>query len=347
MRGDWYLVDGHRRPRVLGGTTAGALAGDDATVLDQLATPHTPRFGALDRTRQAILSELALAADRLRASGVHVVLREEQVGQRAVTVRAARPCHAAIVPRTSTGPWASRWFGLPFLGFVQVADRGIAMSRQVSWMRRGVCATLAFSLAVIDVAAPPVGAGQEEYSPRSAKVTPAADVPQSSIDAHAADVALARGLESSRVVAADESGPVPLPIGGGAVPLPDGDATAFEPPVVTPTDDGVKGVLPQPPPPADKPEGATADGFDAGSSVEVNERPDAFTTVFEDADGTRALLVSSVPVNFEDGLGGWKKIDNRVVSDGAGGLTNAANEWRVTFGVMQAGRGGDDFNVGW
>ena len=87
------------------------------------------------------------------------------------------------------------------------------------------------------------------------------------------------------------------------------------------------------------PAGDAVDSFDEGSAVEVDERPDAFTTVFEDADGTRALLVSSVPVNFEDGLGGWKKIDNRVVSDGAGGLTNAANEWRVTFGVMQTGRG--------
>ncbi|MEQ1872622.1 MAG: RHS repeat-associated core domain-containing protein [Ilumatobacteraceae bacterium] len=182
-------------------------------------------------------------------------------------------------------------------------------------------------------------AGPATYSPRSAKVSAADDVPQSVIDAHAADVAVARGLEGSTIVAADESGPVPLPIGGGAVPLPDGDATAFEPPVITPVDDGEKGVLPQPEPPADMPKGAAADGFDVKSAVEVNERPDAFTTVFEDADGTRAMLVSSVPVNFEDGLGGWKKIDNRVVSDGAGGLTNAANEWRVTFGVMQAGRG--------
>jgi hypothetical protein len=78
-----------------------------------------------------------------------------------------------------------------------------------------------------------------DYSPKSAEVSAAPDVPQSVIDAHAADVASARGLESSRVVSADDSGPVPIPV-AGAVPQPVGEEL-FEPTLPEPTVDPDQG----------------------------------------------------------------------------------------------------------
>src|SRR3954454_4542481 len=90
VRWDGHFVDHHRRAWVLGRTAAGSLVDDDPTVLDQLATPDSPGLGSLDRSAHAIIGKCALAADCLGASDVERGVREEQVGQGAVSVGAAR-----------------------------------------------------------------------------------------------------------------------------------------------------------------------------------------------------------------------------------------------------------------
>ena len=48
----------------------------------------------------------------------------------------------------------------------------------------------------------------------------------------------------------------------------------------------------------------------------------------------RKRLLSSLPVHFDDGKGGWEEIDNRVVSDGKGGV-----------GILS--RDGKQYNPNW
>jgi len=81
----------------------------------------------------------------------------------------------------------------------------------------------------------------------------------------------------------------------------------------------------------------TPKGFNAATSQVVAR--DAQTTTFKNADGTQTLASSSQPVNFKDAGGVWHAIDNSIVADPdrAGGLTNAANGWRVHFGTSSQG----------
>ncbi|MCE9623828.1 MAG: DUF6531 domain-containing protein [Actinomycetia bacterium] len=201
--------------------------------------------------------------------------------------------------------------------------------------RRVVCLALAFSLGVVGLTLDVTNAAAR-YSPRSARVGAAGEVSQSVVDAHAADVAAARGLESSRIVAGDDLGPVPLPVDGGVFTVA-GDGPVFQPTAdALPIEQGESGPDDVLSPPVSKRKGG---GFDPETSVKLRDQSDRFSTTYQNADGTLAVWVSSIPVNFEDGLGGWKAIDNRIVPDDNGVLTNAANDWQVTFGVMEPGAG--------
>ena len=61
-------------------TAAGPLVGDDATGLDQFATPHTPRLGALHRAGQALDPYRAIDAERLGEFELSRCVGEPQVG---------------------------------------------------------------------------------------------------------------------------------------------------------------------------------------------------------------------------------------------------------------------------
>ena len=54
VRGDGHLVDHHHRAGVLGWSATRSLVDHDPTVLDQLAAPHSPGLGSLDRAVDAI-----------------------------------------------------------------------------------------------------------------------------------------------------------------------------------------------------------------------------------------------------------------------------------------------------
>src|SRR5439155_8271326 len=72
-----------RRPASL------ALLRDDLAVDEELATPHAPWLGALQRGVEARSAHLAAGAERLRAVDVVDLLREEQLEHRAGTGGAA------------------------------------------------------------------------------------------------------------------------------------------------------------------------------------------------------------------------------------------------------------------
>ena len=91
VRWDGHLVDHKRWAGVLRRPAARPLVDHYPAVLDQLPAPHSPRLGALDSPGEACLGERALASDRLRASDVEWGVGEEQVGEGAVAVGAARP----------------------------------------------------------------------------------------------------------------------------------------------------------------------------------------------------------------------------------------------------------------
>jgi RHS repeat-associated protein len=71
-------------------------------------------------------------------------------------------------------------------------------------------------------------------------------------------------------------------------------------------------------------------GFDPSSSVEVVSGRDRFDTLFANADGTRTVVQSSVPVHFESPEG-WVQIDSRLVESKGGGWVNSANSWHIRF----------------
>ena len=70
-----------------------------AAVLDQLATPHTPRLGALDGAVPAGFRQRALAADGLGPGYVVDLIGEEQTGHGAGAVDAT----AVLTPRGVLG----------------------------------------------------------------------------------------------------------------------------------------------------------------------------------------------------------------------------------------------------
>src|SRR6187401_888205 len=76
VRWDRYLVDLDDRARVLGRAATGPLVDDDPTVLDQLAAPDTPRLDTSERPLEALVTQPALATDRLGASEVERTVRE-------------------------------------------------------------------------------------------------------------------------------------------------------------------------------------------------------------------------------------------------------------------------------
>src|SRR5690349_11762505 len=89
VRGNRYLVDHDHGTRGLRRAATPALDGDDHAVDDELAAPHAVDLCPLERAGQARIGEPALLADRLRAGDVELVLREEQMRERSVTVGAA------------------------------------------------------------------------------------------------------------------------------------------------------------------------------------------------------------------------------------------------------------------
>lgn len=80
-------------------------------------------------------------------------------------------------------------------------------------------------------------------------------------------------------------------------------------------------------------------GFDATKAVEDVSQRTQFTKLLVGPDGRAVVELSTMALHYQDKTGRWLEIDNHVVRDGAGRLTNAANEWRVVFEPMVPGRG--------
>lgn len=70
-------------------------------------------------------------------------------------------------------------------------------------------------------------------------------------------------------------------------------------------------------------------GFEPTSSKEVIDRRDRFDTVYQNADGSQTLEISSQPVHYQV-ADGWEDIDSSLVAT-ADGFVNRANEWKITF----------------
>ncbi len=87
------------------------------------------------------------------------------------------------------------------------------------------------------------------------------------------------------------------------------------------------------------PAARTLTGFDAKTSVEELDLRTQFSKTYRNVDGTETLVQSSAPVHYRTSSGSWADVDNRVVRDGLGRLTNAANDWSVTFEPMTSGKG--------
>lgn len=213
---------------------------------------------------------------------------------------------------------------------------GSLFSKPVS-VRRAVALVLVFSCASVDVAMAATSGSAGSYRAHNVEASPAEGESEQSASAHARDIASARGVESTRVVPDVGKAPTPLPIDGRAVPAPDAKTVdkapkqlpkAAEPPTV-PKDDVATN------PPTRK----AVTGFDPRKSVELPGKRDAFSTTYSNPDGTETVEMSSMPVHYKDPKGAWLNIDNRVVADGKGGLTNTANEWSVVFGQMVPGQG--------
>ena len=92
------------------------------------------------------------------------------------------------------------------------------------------------------------------------------------------------------------------------------------------------GVRVEPTPGAGAPPAVSGGRFDAATSVEVVGERGERHTVFRNSDGSKTLVTSLVPVNYQvDGR--WERIDSRLVAD-ATGFHNAANSWSVHFGSL-------------
>jgi RHS repeat-associated protein len=76
----------------------------------------------------------------------------------------------------------------------------------------------------------------------------------------------------------------------------------------------------------------------AGREI-VGERT-ANSRVFRRPDGSRDVMLSTDPLNYESSPGRWKPIDTQVVAAGATGLRSAANAWTARFEGLGEGRGG-------
>lgn len=190
------------------------------------------------------------------------------------------------------------------------------MSGRGSFGRQLVGALVAFSTLAVTLN---IGSALAEddkedgFTPRSVEAAAAPEVPSWVRETHAADVAVARSLESSRVVSLDEEGPVPIPVDGRVVGPPGAADLAPLPALDVPVVDVevVESVVPR-----------AVSGFDPATSVELVGERSEFSTTFENADRTRAVLLSSVPVHFVNSDGAWSRIDNHLVADGRGGFVH-------------------------
>ena len=61
-----------------------------------------------------------------------------------------------------------------------------------------------------------------------------------------------------------------------------------------------------------------------------------YGNVYRLADGSKRLMGTTEPINFQDANGLWHEIDNTLVSAGNGRYRNLANEFHVTFGATGA-----------
>lgn len=220
---------------------------------------------------------------------------------------------------------------------VRAADVAVDGRGRVWWRvtRHATALGLAVAMMLTGIGGVPAVGASRGYSPRSVRLGAAEGVPESVTAQHAADVAAAGGRESSATGEPVSSSALePLPVDGSVAPTPDPKAAAVSPvlpPVVAPPRNPTVEIDPK--------SVREVKGFEAGKSVELVGLRDAFTTTYQNLDGTRTVDLSSMPVHYKDARGVWTDVDNRVVADGKGGLTNAANEWRVTFGPMRAGEG--------
>lgn len=72
-------------------------------------------------------------------------------------------------------------------------------------------------------------------------------------------------------------------------------------------------------------------GFVEGESVEDVAARDAFTKVFDNADGTRTSFVSERPQHYQSSQGRWEPIDSRVVA-----IEGRPASWRTTANSWEA-----------
>ena len=90
MQGNGDLLDTCNRNCSCDRSPTWPLGLTDLSFFEQFATPHTPRLGPVECSRETFISTRALRTDRLGALNVDVLLGEEQVRQRSVAVAATQ-----------------------------------------------------------------------------------------------------------------------------------------------------------------------------------------------------------------------------------------------------------------
>jgi hypothetical protein len=83
------LVDRNEWTRLFGRPTSWSLVDHDATGVNQLAAPYSPRLSPLKSAFEASNCDRAFGADGLGSSDVDWLISEKEVGQGAVAVAAA------------------------------------------------------------------------------------------------------------------------------------------------------------------------------------------------------------------------------------------------------------------
>ena len=87
--GDWHFVNNGDTYIACYGSATWSLCCTDATLFEQLSTPHTPWFCTIERTEQALGLRRTLRTHSLGALNVNKLIRKEQVRQRSVAVAAS------------------------------------------------------------------------------------------------------------------------------------------------------------------------------------------------------------------------------------------------------------------
>ena len=82
-------------------------------------------------------------------------------------------------------------------------------------------------------------------------------------------------------------------------------------------------------------------GFVAGVSQELTADATTYSTLYQNADGSRTVDSSPYPVNFQGQDGQWRKIDTSLGQDPSvpGGLVSGADTWHVSFAPIGHGGG--------